>query len=102
MGNKKKYVELAKANIQNNRNVIISSFESEGEKKGFTIAQQIEVEENGKKLNIFLKDGIHVPNIDGLYELRDALNLAIVKYLEEKKNEEENEWDGEDDWGDEK
>lgn len=95
MASKNTYTELAKASIQDNRNVVISSFESEGEKKGFTIAQQIEVEENGKKLNIFLKDGIHVQSIEGLYELRDALNLAIVKYLEEKKNEEENEWDNE-------
>ena len=98
--NKRKYTELAKAQIQENRKLVISSFECWNENKGFTLAQQIEVEEKGKKLNIFLKDGIHT-DIAGLYEIRDACNLAIAKYTEEKRNAEVNEWDDEDAVGDE-
>lgn len=86
-----RFNELAKAKIQDRRNLVISSFVNNGEENGFTIAQQIDVEENGKKLALFLKDSIHVDNVEGLYALRDALNLAIVRHNENKENKED--WD---------
>lgn len=67
------YEVLSSANIQPKRSVVISSC-SNG---GFTLAQKVEVEEGNKKYGIFLKNAIHVDNIDGLYNLRDALNYAI-------------------------
>ena len=46
---------------------------------GFTLAQQVSVDENGKKTNVFLKNSYHIDNIEGLENLRDALNVAIEK-----------------------
>ena len=88
----KRYNELSKANIHdgdNKINVVISemlvqkSNAEKYEKNGFTIAQQLEVMNGKKKLNVFLKSAMHVSDINGLYELRDALNVAISKLEEE-------------------
>lgn len=95
----KRYNELAKANIhdgENKINVVISemlvqkSNADKYEKSGFTIAQQLEVNNGKKKINVFLKSAMHVGDINGLYELRDALNVAISK-LEEENNDDN--WD---------
>lgn len=75
-----KYDELARAQIQPKRNLVVSSFS----KGGFTIAQQLEVEENGHKMNVSLKGAFHIEDLDGLYNLRDALNVAIQRC--EQKN----------------
>lgn len=91
MRNNARYIELAKAKVQERRNLVVSSFIDNGEPNGFTIAQQIEVDENGKKFSLFLKDSFHIDSVEGLYALRDALNLAIAKYNEAKENKEE--WD---------
>ena len=88
--NKCRYKELAKARIQDKRNLVISAFEFNGEDNGFTIAQQLEVEEGNKKTSIFLKDSIHIDDLNGMYALRDALNLAIKSF-----NENDNSWDEE-------
>ena len=56
---------------------------------GFTLAQQVEVEEGKRMTRVFLKNGIHVASIDELYNLRDAINDAINKYENEKNDEEE-------------
>lgn len=74
------YDELAKAQIQEKRSLIISAFS----KGGFTIAQRLEVEENGHKTNVLLKGAFHIESINGLYNLRDALNVAIQRC--EQKN----------------
>lgn len=70
------YVELAKAKIQDRRNVTIS----ECSKGGFTIAQQLEVAEGGRTTSVFLKGAFHVATVSGLVNLRDALNVAIEEY----------------------
>ena len=76
MSNEKiEYNELASANIQEKRTLVISQCS----KGGFTIAQKIIVEEGNKKTGLFLKNAIHIDDIDGIYNLRDALNLAIEK-----------------------
>ena len=62
-------------------------------KGGFTIAQQLEANENGKITTVFMKGAFHVDDIQGLYELRDAINLAI-KLDEDAKND-EGDWDDE-------
>ena len=85
-----KYEELGVAKIQDKRNVVISTTN----KGGFTIAQQIVVEEGGKETKMFMKHGIIIDDIDGLYNLRNALNVAISKYEEmQKENDEEIDWD---------
>lgn len=73
------YEELSRAKITDSRNIVISSCS----KGGFTIAQQLEAKENDKTTSVFLKGAFHVDNTSGLYNLRDALNLAI-KIFEEK------------------
>lgn len=76
----KSYKELAKAKIQEKRNIVISSVTTEKKKeKSYTLAQQVEVEEGNKKTNLFLKGAIIVENYESLIALRDALNVAISK-----------------------
>lgn len=98
MGKETIYVELAKAKTQDRRNIVIS----ECSKGGFTIAQQLEVDEGNRTTNVFLKGAFHINDIDGMYNLRDALNAAIMEYEksvndfgeEVQENTEENEeWD---------
>ena len=70
-----KYEELARAKVQPNRSLVIS----ECSKNGFTIAQQLEVKEGNHTMNVFLKGALHIDDVQGLYNLRDALNVAIQK-----------------------
>lgn len=87
--NRIEYNEISKAKVSDSRNIVISSCS----KGGFTIAQQLEANENGKVTTVFLKGAFHVDDIQGLYELRDAINLAI-KLDEDAKND-EGDWDDE-------
>ena len=70
-----KYKELSKAQINESRNVVIS----ECSKGGFTMAQQLEVQEGNSTTTVFLKGALKLDNIDCLYNLRDAVNLAIQR-----------------------
>lgn len=69
------YEELARAKVQPNRSLVISKCS----KSGFTIAQQLEVKEGNHTMNVFLKGALHIDDTQGLYNLRDALNVAIQK-----------------------
>ena len=73
------YTKLSSAQIEENKNLVISEYS----KGGFTLAQQITTKDNGKKLNVYLKGAIRIKDISGLYNLRDALNVAIAK-IEQK------------------
>lgn len=81
------YTEISRAKVTDSRNVIISKCS----KGGFTIAQQLEAKENDKITSVFLKGAFHVDDLHGLYNIRDAVNLAI-KITEENVNE-ETDWD---------
>ena len=70
-----RYTKLSSAKKQETRNLVVS----ECSRGGYTLAQQINVEEDGKRTNVFLKNAIHVSDIDKLINLRDALNIAIEK-----------------------
>lgn len=85
--NKIEYHELSKAKITDSRNIVISSCS----KGGFTIAQQLEAKENDKTTSVFMKGAFHVEDIHGLYNLRDAVNLAIKIF--EENSEDSDEWD---------
>ena len=69
MKNKTYYNELASAEITDSRNIVIS----ECSKGGFTIAQQLKVEGT----RVFMKGAFHVNDLEGLYNLRNAINLVI-------------------------
>lgn len=94
MAAKMKYFELSNAQIADKRRLVISECVKENQESkekiqcGFTLAQQVEVEEGKMMTRVFLKNGIHVASVDELYNLRDAINDAIDKY-EEKINDEE-------------
>lgn len=82
------YTELSKAKVTDSRNIVISSCS----KGGFTIAQQlVTVEAEDKTTLTFLKGAFHVDDLKGLYELRDAVNLAIKKT--EDKQDDDDTWD---------
>lgn len=87
--NKITYTELSRAKVTESRNIVISNCS----KGGFTIAQQLEAKENDKTTSVFMKGAFHVEDIHGLYNLRDAVNLAIK--MTEEKVESDDEWDDE-------
>lgn len=81
------YNEVSRAKVTDSRNIVISHCS----KGGFTIAQQLEAKENDKTTSVFLKGAFHIDDVHGLYNLRDALNLAIANV--EAENEDETIWD---------
>ena len=87
--NKIEYKELARAKVTDSRNIVVSSCS----KGGFTIAQQLEAKENDKTTSVFMKGAFHVEDIHGLYNLRDAVNLAIKISEENLEEVTEDDWD---------
>ena len=73
------YTELSNAVITENRNIVIS----ECSKGGYTGAQQLKAD--GTK--VFMKGALHIDNLEGLYNLRNALNVAIDKVAEKEDKE---------------
>lgn len=89
MKNKIEYNEISKAKVTESRNVVISACS----KGGFTIAQQLVAKEgDGDKVTtVFMKGAFHVDDIHGLYNLRDAINLAIQ--VSEQDQNSDDSWD---------
>lgn len=87
MKNRIEYTELSRARITDFRNVVISNCS----KGGFTVAQQLEAKEADKTTSVFMKGAFHVEDIHGLYNLRDAINLAIQ--IAERDEVAEEDWD---------
>ena len=85
------YKELCRAKVTDCPNIVVSS----RSKAAFTIAQQLEAKENDKTTAVFLKGAFHVDDLHGLYNVRDALNLAIATV--EESSEEDTDWDDEED-----
>lgn len=83
------YTEISRAKVTDTRHIVISNCS----KGGFTIAQNGEIREGKKVTEVFFKGAFHVDNLQGLYNLRDAVNLAIKKTEEAAK--EASEWDEE-------
>ncbi len=74
--NKIDYTEISSASVTEKRKIVISTCS----KGGFTVAQRLDTEEeNNKTTSLYLKGAFHINDIDGLYNLRDAINLAINK-----------------------
>ena len=81
------YNEISRAKVSDSRNIVISTCS----KGGYTIAQQLVAQEDGKTTSVFMKGAFHVDDVHGLYELRDAINLAIQ--IGEINNPEDGTWD---------
>lgn len=74
------YTELCKQRIKEKRNVVISeTYDSEGKFLGFSVTEQLVAEENGKEVNVFLKNSLGILDEEGLLALSDALNYAVDK-----------------------
>lgn len=84
MKNKTYYNELASAEITDSRNIVIS----ECSKGGFTIAQQLKVEGT----RVFMKGAFHINDLEGLYNLRNAINL-VISQTEKDFETSEDDWD---------
>ena len=78
--NKPRFVELATAKISDTRNLVIS----EAQNGSYVMAQQLKVTEGKKQRAIFLQGAIEITSMEGLLELRDALNVCISA-IEAKK-----------------
>jgi hypothetical protein len=72
----KTFTELSRARIKESRQLVISKL---NDSESFTIAQQVLINEDQRQMTMYLKGAIHIENIDGLYNLRDAVNEAIAK-----------------------
>lgn len=68
------FKELAKAKIQDSRNLVISKLQGSN---SFTLAQQLVVVEGTKQTTMFMKGAIHMEGLEALHSLRNALNEAI-------------------------
>ena len=85
--NKLNYTEIARAQVTDTREVVISNCS----KGGFTIAQVMSIKECDGITPVYMKGAIHVANVDSLRNLRDAITLAIKKL--ESDNSEHEAWD---------
>lgn len=83
------YKEIAKAKVSDARNIVIS----ECSKGGFTIAQQLEAKEGNKTTTVFMKNAFHVDEVDGLRNLRDALNAVLYSLEDGSKYTQDEDWD---------
>ena len=81
------YNEISRAKVSDSRNIVISTCS----KGGYTIAQQLVAQEDGKTTSVFMKGAFHIDDVHGLYELRDAINLAIQ--IGETNSPEDGTWD---------
>ena len=73
------YKEIACAKVNENKSLVIS----ECSKGGFTLGQKMTVEDNGKKIDIFLKGAIHLDSVESLENIRNAFEKAVdLKKLE--------------------
>lgn len=69
------YKEISSGKLSDTRQLAISEC-SEG---GYTLGQKIFVDENGRKIEMFLKGAIHVQGLDELKDIRKAFDIAIEK-----------------------
>lgn len=78
------YEEITSAAVSSNRTIVISKCS----KGGYTMAQKMRLkDDDNREMDIFLKGAFTIGDMNGLYELRDAINAAIDAEEEEKNQE---------------
>ena len=82
------YKEISSAKVTEKRTIVISNCS----KGGFTIAQRMDVEEGNRMTPVYMKGAFHVADIAGLYNIRDAINIAIKK-IEDVSEGDDTNWD---------
>ena len=74
------YKELSKCKFKEQRNVVISeAFDKENKSLGYSVAEQLVTEEEGKEIKVFLKGGLGIVDAEGLLQLKEAIDNACVK-----------------------
>ncbi len=75
-----KYLELAKARIKPQRNVVISeTIDSENNFLGYSITEQLVTNEGERETKVFLRNGLGILNREGLEQLRNAIDETLEK-----------------------
>ena len=82
------YEEISRAKVTDTRSIVISNCS----KGGYTIAQMMDVKEGDATTSVFMKGAFHVSDISGLYNIRDAINIAIKK-IEDANESDDTSWD---------
>lgn len=72
---KKDFKELGRTKVSNKRYVVISK---NNFVDGYTMAQLFEAQDGRKGIDVFIKGAIHISSIEGLYNLRDILNVILA------------------------
>lgn len=72
---KSNFVEIANATLSSKRKAVISRLDD----GSYTIGQKLDVTDNGKTMQIFLKGALHAENLNALQNLRDAINVVLEK-----------------------
>lgn len=70
-----KFKQIASGKISKCRNVVVSEHSG----GGYTVAQQLEVDEEGTQTKVFMKGAFHIESAADLVTMRDVINLAIKK-----------------------
>ena len=70
-----KFKQIAFGKISKCRNVVVSEYSG----GGYTVAQQLEVDEEGIQTKVFMKGAFHIESVADLVTMRDVINLAIKK-----------------------
>lgn len=89
---KAEYKQLSYARVSKSKNIVVSKCS----KGGFTIAQQLVVADDQNEVSVFLKGAYHIKDLDALIAVRDALDEAIGKSIEDEESESEEDgvnWD---------
>lgn len=76
------YKEIASGKINENKSIVIS----ECSKGGYTLGQKLTMNDNGKKVDVFLKGAIHLDNVQSLINIRDAFNETLEKIKQNINN----------------
>ena len=76
------YKEISSGKINENKSIVIS----ECSKGGYTLGQKLTMNDNGKKVDVFLKGAIHLDNVDSLVNIRNAFNETLEKIKENINN----------------
>lgn len=76
------YKEIASGKINENKSIVIS----ECSKGGYTLGQKLTMNDNGKKVDVFLKGAIHLDSVQSLINIRDAFNETLEKIKENINN----------------
>lgn len=75
---KAEYEQLSSARVTKSKNIVVSKCS----KGGFTIAQQLVVNDDQNEVSVFLKGAYHIRDVNALISLRDAIDEAIEKSVE--------------------